>query len=45
MKKLENEKLANIKGGISGWGVLGIGALIAFISGVLDGIARPSKCN
>ena len=46
MKKIEEKKLENIKGGgISGWGILGIGALVAFLSGVLDGIARPSKCN
>ena len=45
MKKIEDMKLANIKGGISGWGVLGIGALVAFLSGLLDGIARPSRCN
>lgn len=45
MKKLDENKLANIKGGISGWGVLGIGALVAFLSGLLDGIARPSRCN
>ena len=45
MKNLDENKLENIKGGISGWGVLGIGALVAFLSGLLDGIARPSRCN
>lgn len=46
MRRIEEKNLENIKGGaISGWGILGIGALVAFLSGVLDGIARPSKCN
>ena len=45
MKKITENELKNIKGGISGWGILGIGALITFLSGVLDGIARPSRCN
>ena len=45
MNKLDEKKLTSIKGGISGWGVLGIGALVAFLSGLLDGIARPSRCN
>lgn len=46
MKNIEENKLENIKGGgISAWGVFGIGALVAFLSGVLDGIARPSRCN
>ena len=46
MKNIKEKELENIKGGaISGWGILGIGALVAFLSGVLDGIARPSRCN
>lgn len=46
MKKIDDKNLENINGGgISAWGVFGIGALVAFLSGLLDGIARPSKCN
>lgn len=45
MKEIQKENLENIKGGISAWGALGIGALITFIAGIIDGIARPSRCN
>ena len=46
MNIVEDKKLESITGGgISAWGVFGIGALVAFLSGVLDGIARPGKCN
>lgn len=45
MNKLKNEQLKNIKGGISGWLVAGLGALVTFLAGILDGIARPGKCN
>ena len=45
MKK-NNENLKEIKGGaVSPWLVAGIGALVTFISGVIDGIARPFRCN
>jgi len=45
MEKIKEKELKNIKGGISIWGILGISALVTFLSGVIDGIARPGKCN
>lgn len=45
MKKLNKKELENTKGGINFWGVLGIIAGVIFSVGVLDGIARPLKCN
>lgn len=45
MKKLNSEELEEIKGGIGFWGIAGIISATIFIIGVLDGIARPLKCN
>ena len=46
MEVIENEKLKNIDGGgVSAWTVLGIGAGIVFLIGVIDGFVRPLKCN
>ena len=46
MKKIENEKLKDIKGGGINWSLMaGIGAVASFLIGVLDGILNPQKCN
>lgn len=45
MKRVEDQKLKNITGGISGWAVAGIGILVTFLAGVFDGIARPKSCK
>ncbi len=45
MKKLNELELKKIEGGITAWAAVGIGLAITFIAGVLDGIARPIKCN
>ena len=45
MRRIEEEELKQINGGISTWGAIGIGVLAAFLAGLVDGIARPSKCN
>lgn len=45
MKKLADEELEKIKGGIGFWGVTGIISGLIFIIGVVDGIARPVRCN
>ena len=46
MKKLNDLELKNIDGGaISlGW-IVGIGAGVTFLIGLIDGIIRPLKCN
>lgn len=45
MQKLEDAELAKINGGFSGWALAGIGLLVTFVAGVIDGIARPKKCH
>lgn len=45
MKNLTKEEMKNINGGISVMGFFGIGSLITFLAGVIDGFARPLKCN
>lgn len=45
MNDLEKKELKNINGGISLWGVVGVGAIITFVSGIIDGIARPFNCR
>ncbi len=45
MTKLKEEELERVQGGIGLWGIAGIVAAAIFIIGVLDGIARPVKCN
>ena len=45
MQKLNDAELTKIYGGFSGWALAGIGLLVTFVAGVIDGIARPKKCN
>lgn len=45
MKQLNQQELETMKGGFGFWTVAGIISAVIFIIGVLDGIARPLKCN
>lgn len=45
MRKIADHELININGGISGWFVAGVGLIVTFIAGIIDGIARPNKCH
>lgn len=46
MQNLSFEEAKKVTGGgISGWAVIGIGALVVFISGIIDGFTRPLACN
>lgn len=45
MKVVNDNELERINGGISAWAIAGIGVLATFISGIIDGIARPVKCR
>lgn len=47
MDKIEKEELSKIKGGftMNGWIALGIAAACVFISGVIEGITNPKRCN
>lgn len=42
---VNNNDLKRITGGISTLGMIGIAALIIFISGVIEGITNPGRCN
>ena len=45
MKKVNDVEMNKINGGFSGWALAGIGLLVTFVAGVIDGIARPKKCR
>ena len=45
MNRLDEKQLKNMKGGFGFWSFAGIVSATIFIVGVLDGIARPLKCN
>ena len=45
MKTLTQKELKEIKGGWSLAGFLGIGSLITFLIGVVDGYIRPLACR
>lgn len=43
---LNKEEMKKINGGgLSVWGILGIGTLLVFLAGAIDGFARPLSCN
>ena len=45
MKKLNNEEMMEINGGVSKWFWAIAGGAIAFVIGVINGITNPLKCN
>ena len=45
MKRVKDQELSTINGGFSGWVAAGIGILVTFVAGLIDGIARPKKCH
>lgn len=46
MREIEERELEKVRGGgTSPWIGLGIGALVIFIIGVIDGYTRPLPCN
>lgn len=46
MKNLTDNELKNVDGGGFNVGLLvGIGAAVTFIIGIIDGIVRPLRCN
>ena len=45
MQKLSDAELAKINGGFSVWVAVGIGLVVTFVAGIIDGIARPKSCK
>jgi hypothetical protein len=45
LKKISDLELKKVEGGMAAWVAIGIGLVVTFVAGVLDGIARPSKCH
>ena len=46
MRSLKKEEMLKIQGGgISAWVVFGIGTLLSFLAGVIDGFTRPLSWN
>ncbi len=45
MKELELNELQNINGGFGPWTIVGIGAGIITLVGIIDGYVRPPACN
>ena len=45
MKTLNLTELEQIKGGVFGWTVIGISAIIVFLAGVFEGITNPNPCQ
>ncbi len=46
MKDLTKNEMKNIKGGgLSAAAIIGIGALVTFLAGIIDGFVRPLGCN
>ncbi len=45
MQKISMNDAKKIEGGLGFWGGVGIGAIIIFLAGVIDGYVRPTKCD
>ena len=45
MKRIDDMELNKINGGFSVWIAAGIGLVVTFVAGIIDGIARPKKCH
>lgn len=45
MQVASNLELDKVKGGASGWVVVGIAAIVVFLAGVFEGITSPNPCQ
>ena len=45
MKRINNNELKKINGGISVGVVIVVSALISFVAGIISGIANPEPCK
>ncbi len=45
MQVVTDLELDQVRGGVSGWVVIGIAAVIVFLAGVFEGITSPNPCQ
>lgn len=45
MKRVSDLELEEIRGGVSGWVMVGIAAIVVFLAGVFEGITNPTPCH
>lgn len=45
MQSVNNFELDKVKGGVSGWVVVGIAAVVVFLAGVFEGLTNPDPCQ
>ena len=45
MEIVSHLELDHVRGGGSGWVVVGIAAVVVFLAGVLEGITSPNPCQ
>ncbi len=45
MEIVSHLELDHVRGGVSGWVVVGIAAVVVFLAGVLEGITSPNPCQ
>lgn len=45
MESVSYCELDKVRGGVSGWVVVGIVAVVVFLAGVLEGITSPNPCQ
>ena len=45
MKSVDVYELDQVRGGVSGWALVGIAAVIVFLAGVFGGITSPNPCR
>ncbi len=46
MKTINEDKLITVKGGGINWGLWsGIGGVVSFVIGLIDGFVHPKKCS
>ncbi len=46
IRKMNDEQLERIKGGgVTVWTGIAITAIVIFLSGVIEGITNPKRCN
>lgn len=45
MEYVKNCELEEVKGGVSGWTLIGISAIVVFLAGVFEGITSPNPCQ